>query len=59
MNMFDLLRAAQGGNGIGNLARQFGLGQEQTESVLKHVLPAVSTGFKQRSRDQDLSLIHI
>ena len=53
MNMFDLLRAAQGGNGIGNLARQFGLGQEQTESVLKHVLPAVSTGFKQRSRDQD------
>lgn len=53
MNMLDLLRAAQGGNGIGNLARQFGLGQEQTESVLKHVLPAVSTGFKQRSRNQD------
>ncbi len=53
MNMLDLLRSAQGGNGIENLARQFGLGQDQTESVLKHVLPAVSTGFKQRSRNQD------
>ncbi len=53
MNMLDLLRSAQGGNGIENLARQFGLGQQQTESVLKHVLPAVSTGFKQRSRNQD------
>ena len=53
MNMLDLLRSAQGGNGIENLARQFGLGREQTESVLKGVLPAVSTGFKQRSRNQD------
>ena len=53
MNMLDLLRSAQGGNGIENLARQFGLGREQTESVLKSVLPAVSTGFKQRSRNQD------
>lgn len=53
MNMLDLLRSAQGGNGIENLARQFGLGRDQTESVLKSVLPAVSTGFKQRSRDQD------
>ena len=52
MNMLDLLRSAQGGNGIENLARQFGLGPEQTESVLKSVLPAVSTGFKQRSRNQ-------
>lgn len=53
MNMLDLLRSAQGGNGIENLARQFGLGPDQAESVLKNVLPAVSTGFKQRSRSQD------
>lgn len=50
MNMLDLLRAAQGGNGIENLARQFGLGREQTEGVLRQVLPAVSTGFKQKTR---------
>lgn len=53
MNMLDLLRSAQGGNGIENLARQFGLGPEQTESVLKGVLPSVSAGFKQRTRDND------
>jgi len=53
MNMLDLLRSAQGGNGIENLARQFGLGSDQTESVLKSVLPALSAGFKQSSRSQD------
>jgi len=53
MNMLDLLRSAQGGQGIENLARQFGLGSEQTESVLKTVLPALSAGFKQSSRSQD------
>lgn len=51
MNMFDMLRQAQDGNGIENLARQFGLDQSQTEQVLKSILPAVSTGFKQRARD--------
>ena len=53
MNMLDLLKSAQGGNGLENLARQFGLGQEQTESVLRGVLPAVSAGFKQRTQSQD------
>ena len=53
MNMLDLLKSAQGGNGIENLARQFGLGREQTESVLRGVLPAVSAGFKQRTQSQD------
>lgn len=50
MNMLDLLRSAQGGNGIDNLARQFGLDQGKTENVLRQVLPAVSTGFKQKTR---------
>jgi len=33
------LREAQGGNGIENLASQFGLGREDTEKVLQQVLP--------------------
>lgn len=53
MNMLDLLKSAQGGNGLDNLARQFGLDRGQTESVLNSVLPAVSAGFKQRTRDAD------
>jgi len=53
MNMFDILREAQGGNGIENLARQFGLGREDTEKVLQQVLPAMSAGFKQRTQSAD------
>ncbi len=53
MNMFDMLRQAQGGNGIENLAKQFGLERAQTEQVLQQVLPAMSAGFKQRTRSED------
>lgn len=52
MNMMDMLRQAQGGNGIENLARQFGLDRGQTEQILKSVLPAVSTGFKRQAQSQ-------
>ena len=53
MNMFDILREAQGGNGIDNLARQFGLGKDETEKVLQQVLPAMSAGFKQRTQNPE------
>ncbi len=53
MNMFDILRQAQGGNGIDNLAKQFGLGRAETEKVLQQVLPAMSAGFKQRTQSED------
>lgn len=53
MNMFDILREAQGGKGIENLAQQFGLGPDQMNSVLKQVLPAMSAGFKQRTQTSD------
>ncbi len=53
MNMFDILREAQGGNGIDNLASQFGLGRDETEKVLRQVLPAMSAGFKQRTQNPD------
>ena len=52
MNMFDILRDAQGGNGIDNLARQFGIGRQETEQVLQQVLPAMSAGFKQRTQSE-------
>lgn len=53
MNMFEILREAQGGNGIDNLANQFGLGRQETEQVLQQVLPALSAGFKQRTQSAD------
>ncbi len=53
MNMLDILRGAQGGNGIDNLASQFGLGRDETEKVLQQVLPAMSAGFKQRTQNPD------
>ena len=53
MNMYDILREAQGGNGIDNLASRFGLGRAETEQVLQSVLPALSAGFKQRTQSAD------
>lgn len=53
MNMMDMLRAAQGGKGIENLARQHGLTTDQAEQVLAKVLPAMSAGFKARAQSGD------
>ena len=52
MNMMDLLRGAQGGDGIEALSRSFGLERGKTEDVLRQLLPAVSTGFKARASER-------
>ena len=46
MNLNDIIQAAQGGQGLGNLASQFGLSPQQTQSALDALLPAFSTGLQ-------------
>ena len=46
MNLIDLVMQAQGGNAIGNLAKQFGLENAQAEQAVKGLLPALSKGMK-------------
>lgn len=47
----DIIGNAQGGNAIANLAKQFGLSQEQAQSAVDALVPAVSTGLQQQASD--------
>ena len=49
VNLFDMLAQAQGGQGLGNLGRQFGLTDEQTQMAAKALLPALSSGLKRNA----------
>ena len=40
MNLFDMLANAQNGQGMDQLARQFGLSQQQTQAAVEALLPA-------------------
>lgn len=46
INWFDLMRQAQGGTGLDNLARQFGLSQQQTQAAVAAVMPAFAMGLQ-------------
>jgi hypothetical protein len=50
-SLFDMMANAENGNGIGALARQFGLSQEQTQAALQALLPAFSQGLKHNVAD--------
>lgn len=47
----DIIGNAQGGEAIANLARQFGLSEEQAKSAVDALVPAVSTGLRQQASD--------
>lgn len=53
MNMLEMLMQAQGGNGMNNLGRQFGLDNTQTQAAVSQLLPAISSGLKQNTQNQD------
>lgn len=53
MNMLEMLMQAQGGNGMDNLGRQFGLDNTQTQAAVAQMLPAISSGLKQNTQNQD------
>jgi hypothetical protein len=45
-NWFDLMRQAQGGAGVDNMARYFGLTPEQTAASIAALLPAFTMGLQ-------------
>jgi len=50
-NLFDLMRAAQGGAAMENMARQFGLSVDQTRRALEALMPAFALGFQRSAAD--------
>ena len=44
-NLYQIVSDAQGGQGLDNLAKQFGLSQDQADSAVKSLLPALSSAF--------------
>lgn len=44
-NLYQMVTGAQGGQGLDNLARQFGLTREQTDGAVRALVPALSTAF--------------
>jgi hypothetical protein len=49
--LFDMIRNAQGGNGMDQLAQQFGLQQNQVQSALESLLPAFSMGLEKQAQN--------
>jgi hypothetical protein len=46
VNLNDIIQAAQGGQGINNIASQFGLTPEQAQAAVQALLPALSKGLQ-------------
>ena len=51
INWFDLMRQAQGGSGLDNLARQFNLSGPQTNAALAALMPAFAMGLQHAASD--------
>jgi hypothetical protein len=53
MNLFEMMMQAQGGNAMGNMAKQFGLAPEQAQSAVESLLPAFSMGLQKQAESVD------
>ena len=51
MNLNDIIQTAQGGQGVNNLASQFGLSPDQAQSAIQAMIPAFSTGLQNAVQD--------
>ncbi|MGO8797592.1 MAG: DUF937 domain-containing protein [Roseiarcus sp.] len=51
MTLNDIIQAAQGGQGVNNLANQFGLTPEQTQAAIQAMIPAFSMGLQKTAAD--------
>jgi hypothetical protein len=51
MSLNDIIQAAQGGQGVNNLASQFGLTPEQTQAAIQAMIPAFSQGLQRTAQD--------
>ncbi len=50
-NLFDLIKGAQGGQGLDMLGQQFGLNNSQVKSALEALLPAFSMGLEKQAQN--------
>ena len=50
-NLLDLMRAAQGGAAMENMAQQFGLSLDQTRRSMEALMPAFALGFQRNAAD--------
>ena len=50
-NLNEILQAAQSGQGVNNLAQQFGLSPEQTQAAINAMLPGISAGMQNKAQD--------
>ena len=46
-NLYEILRNAQGGQAIDNLAAQFNITAEEADAAVKAIVPALSEGFSE------------
>lgn len=51
MNLFEMMQAAQNGQAMQNIARQYGLSQQQTQAAVEALLPAFSMGLQRQTQD--------
>ena len=49
MELFDIMRQAQGGNALVNMARAFNLSPEQTEAAVKALMPELTRGIERNT----------
>jgi hypothetical protein len=50
-NLFEMMQSAQNGQAMQNLARQYGLSQQQTQAALDALLPAFSMGLQRQTQN--------
>jgi hypothetical protein len=58
INWFDLMRQAQGGAGLENFSRQFGLSPQQTSAAIASLMPAFAMGL-QRAAMNPATMAHL
>ncbi|HXW19904.1 MAG TPA: DUF937 domain-containing protein, partial [Roseiarcus sp.] len=51
MTLNDIIQAAQGGQGVNNLAAQFGLTPDQVQAAMRAAMPAFSQGLQRAGQD--------
>ena len=52
LNLIEILNAAQGGDAVQNLSRQFGLSAAKTQAALEAMMPALSQGLQHNAQSQ-------
>lgn len=54
MNLFEIMRQAQGGNAMQNLSRQFGLSPDQAQTAVEALLPAFQMGLQRQTQNAEI-----